>query len=399
MRAPAHDVLLLSLTRDGRLADRAALDTVLDRLPTATDCFLFCHGWLTDQTEARDGAARFFAHLDGALRPLGDRVRALHVAVHWPSKPFAEPDPETRSVRDDVWPELLGGLGHLARSRPGLLAPLVGALCEAEVPLGPEEEMELDALLRQVRDGTARGGSSLGSLHALSFWLMKRRAGQVGERLGRELLAPAIAPLGDKAPRLHLIGHSFGAKLVASAVLGGLRPESLVLLLAAFSAFAFAEEIPSKKRPGFYRPVVAERRVAGRVVALRSDHDRALGRLYPAVTWGDQVDRGRDPHRLERVREVVARSAMGAVGARGVGAPELELLTAISTGLPSGVVNVDGSRVVTKAEWLVGAHRDIYHDEIATLVLLAAGLLTGGPDGARPPAISPFAPITSKENA
>ena len=49
-------------------------------------------------------------------------------------------------------------------------------------------------------------------------------AGQVGERVGREDLAPAVTTLGDRAPRLHLIGHSFGAKLVTVAVLGGLRP-------------------------------------------------------------------------------------------------------------------------------------------------------------------------------
>src|SRR5262249_43954879 len=154
----------------------------------------------------------------------------------------------------------------------------------------------------------------------LSFWLMKRRAGQVGERLGRELLAPAVTALGDRAPRVHLIGHSFGAKLVTSAVLGGLRPETLVLLQAAFSAFAFAEDVPGKNRPGLYRPVLAERMVAGSIVALRSDHDRVVGTLYPAVTWGHQVERAIPNHgRLTRVREVVTRSAMGAVGVLGVG--------------------------------------------------------------------------------
>jgi hypothetical protein len=54
------------------------------------------------------------------------------------------------------------------------------------------------------------------------------------------------------------------------------------------------------------------------------------------------------------------------------------------------VVTIDGSRVVQKHEWLIGAHCDIYHDEIATLVLLAAGLLTGGPAGARPRSVPPF---------
>ena len=218
---------------------------------------------------------------------------------------------------------------------------------------------------------------------------MKRRAGQVGERLGRELLAPAFTALGDRAPRLHLIGHSFGAKLVTSAVLGGLRPESLVLLQAAFSAYAFAEAVPGSKRPGFYRRVVTERMVADRIVALRSDHDRALNRLYPSVTWGNQVERApRRAGRLAHVRDVVAGSAMGAAGALGVGAVEVDLVAAQTTGLPHGVVTVDGSRVVTRDEWLIGAHRDIYHDEIATLVLLAAGLLTGGPDGLRTPRLS-----------
>jgi hypothetical protein len=139
------------------------------------------------------------------------------------------------------------------------------------------------------------------------------------------------------------------------------------------------------KRPGFYHRMLAERLVAGPIVALRSDHDRALGTLYPAATWGNQVDRAA-PHagRLRQVREVIARSAMGAVGVRGVGAPELDLVDAQKTGLPRCVVTIDGSRVVDKHEWLIGAHCDIYHDEIATLVLLAAGLLTGGPAGARP---------------
>jgi hypothetical protein len=131
--------------------------------------------------------------------------------------------------------------------------------------------------------------------------------------------------------------------------------------------------------------------VADRIVALRSDHDRALSRLYPSVTWGTQVDRAAPNRgRLTHVREVVARSAMGAVGALGVGAAEMELVAAQTAGLPHGVVTVDGSSVVTHDEWLIGAHRDIYHDEIATLVLLAAGLLTGGQDGprARRPSLS-----------
>jgi len=385
-----NDLLLLSLTRDGRLVSPRPFEAFQQRLGSVTDCFLFCDGWLNDHAEAREGAQRFFGHLDAALRPLGERVVPLQVAIHWPSKPFANGEVEGRATGAEPSPELFGGLGELGRRQPGLLARLIPPLCEAEVPLGPEEELELDALLRLTHEGAQRGGVSLSPLYALSFWFMKRRAGQVGERLGRELLAPVFGMLGDSAPRLHLIGHSFGAKLVSSAVLGGLRPESLVLLLAAFSAYAFAEEVPGSKRPGYYRRVITERMVGDRIVALRSDHDRALSRLYPSVTWGNQVERApRHPGRLAHVREVVARSAMGAVGALGVGAAEMELVAVQTTGLLHGVVTVDGSRVVARDEGLIGAHRDIYHDEIATLVLLAAGLLTGSPDGLRARRLSP----------
>jgi len=391
VRAREREVLQLSLTPDGRLAHPAAVEALEEQLPRATDCFVFCHGWLYEQTEAREEAARFFALLDTALRPLGDRVVSLRLAIHWPWKPFAEPTIGRQSAGDQVPPGLTGALGDLARTDPGLLGRLLAALVEAEVPLGPEEELELDALVRQVRDGGRRGSSMLSPLHALSFWLMKRRAGQVGERLGREVLAPLLTMRGDRAPRLHLIGHSFGAKLVASTVLGGLRPESLVLLLAAFSAFAFADEVPGTKGAGFYRRVVTDQLVAGPIVVLRSDHDRALGTLYPAVTWGDQVNRGTAPGRFGHAREVVARSALGAAGARGLAAPEFDLIDVQRTGVPaSGVVNINGSRVVTREDWLIGAHRDIYHDEIATLVCLAAGLLKGGPTGARPRPLSPF---------
>ena len=145
-------------------------------------------------------------------------------------------------------------------------------------------------------------------------------------------LAPARDDLpalqeAPRPPRLHLVGHSFGAKLVTSMVLGGARPASLTLLLAAFSAFAFAPAVPGFRRPGFYYPVVAERRVDGPIVVLRSDHDMALGIFYRKVTGSGEVDRGADKKagRLDRVATVGA-SALGAVGARGVGAPEVAAL-------------------------------------------------------------------------
>jgi hypothetical protein len=195
-----------------------------------------------------------------------------------------------------------------------------------------------------------------------------------------------------RPPRLHLVGHSFGAKLVTSMALGGARPASLTLLLAAFSAFAFAPSVPGFRRPGFYYPVLAERRVDGPIVVLRSDHDTALGIFYRKVTGSGEVDRaaGKKAGRFDRVATVAA-SALGAVGARGVGAPEVDLLAVQRTGIPQyPIVNVDGSHVVTAGEALRGAHGDIFHREIATLVAMAGGLLVGGPDGLRPVPVDPL---------
>ncbi|MEK7372169.1 MAG: hypothetical protein AAB265_12025 [candidate division NC10 bacterium] len=390
--------VFLPLTKDGRLADDRALAAVEERLPLATDCFVFCPGWLYDRAEARAEGARFFSLLDGALAPLRGRLRPLRVALHWPSKPFAEEPPEpaepaadaTRSPAGPGWPELLRGLDPASLTR-GRLRQLLLTMAEAEIPRGPEEELELDRLLRSLREPTVRGGLPISPAHALSFWMMKRRAGEVGERVGREHLGPLLARLGDSGPRLHLIGHSFGAKVLTSAVLAGLAPRSLTLLLAAFSAFAFAEEVPGTDRPGHYRPLLSERRVSGPIVVLHSAHDRALGSIYPAVTGAGQIDRAPNPGRLGHVREVVAASALGFAGARGVLAPQFDLVEVQRTGLPrQPVINVNASKVVRDSQWLLGAHRDIYHPEIATLVLMAAGQLEGSPEGPRRPPLSPW---------
>jgi hypothetical protein len=113
--SPALDVLFVPLARDGRLADARALDRLAARLSSATDCFLFCHGWLHDAEEARAEAHRFFALLEAALRPVGDRVAPVRVALHWPSKPFAGTDSGRSPSSPGLWPELERHLAAPAR--------------------------------------------------------------------------------------------------------------------------------------------------------------------------------------------------------------------------------------------------------------------------------------------
>ena len=82
-------------------------------------------------------------------------------------------------------------------------------------------------------------------LNQLTYFEMKKRAGIVGEALTKTVLSKLVL---QQPIRLHLVGHSFGARLVAAAA-NGLAPIpkleffSLTLLQGAFSHNGFAGEI------------------------------------------------------------------------------------------------------------------------------------------------------------
>jgi hypothetical protein len=97
-------------------------------------------------------------------------------------------------------------------------------------------------------------------LRVATVWTMKARAGKVGT-VGVGPLVRHILMRSDA--RLHLIGHSFGARVLLSAlasVAGGL-PEgrkawSMLLLQAAVNRWCFAAEVPGTNQPGGYQPVL-----------------------------------------------------------------------------------------------------------------------------------------------
>ena len=379
----ATDVVRLALTRDGRLPKRDVIDRLRLAVGAATDCFVFCPGWLGDEAEAFHASSRFFGLLDAVLVPLRDRIRLARIAVHWPSKPFGDSTATPGAADETLWPDM----DRRVTTAHGWTSvrDLFLDVARAEIPASPEEESELDLLTSWLTSGPARYTGPSWPFRALAFWMMKRRASIVGERLGRECFAPLWQALPN-APRLHLIGHSFGATLLTSAVVGGARPESLTLLLGALSAFAFAREVPSFGRPGRYHSVVSERQVHRPVVVLRSDHDRGLASFYRATPSTADVACDRAPgSALRRTAAAVATSGLSTLGARAVGAPVVDLCEAQCTGIPSyPIVNVDGSGVLHAGAPLLGAHHDVFHPEVATLVAMAAGLIVGGPAGARP---------------
>ncbi|MEO8656535.1 MAG: alpha/beta fold hydrolase, partial [Ramlibacter sp.] len=88
-------------------------------------------------------------------------------------------------------------------------------------------------------------------LNLTTYYQMKERAGMIGRTAVNDLVKAVVARLPDV--KLHVIGHSFGARLVTSLALGkeGVQPQkfaSMTLLQAAFSHNGFADKF---KTTGF----------------------------------------------------------------------------------------------------------------------------------------------------
>jgi hypothetical protein len=211
-------------------------------------------------------------------------------------------------------------------------------------------------------------------LRTMSYYEMKNRAGVVG----RSGLGPLLATLAGP-PRIHLMGHSFGARLVAYALAG--LPEtftgtaspikSLVLIQGAFSHFAFASPLPiDASRAGGLAGLGA--RVDGPLLATFSAADRAVGWWYPAASMLARDD-------IRAAEDLVYRwGAMGHDGYQQQPSPTIVSLG--QTGKPydfaAGTFYGLDSNAVIKANQsqFSGAHSDIRHPEVLWAVVSAAGL-------------------------
>lgn len=116
-------------------------------------------------------------------------------------------------------------------------------------------------------------------IRAATVWQMKDRAGVVGAygvgSLLRELLTQ------NSAVRLHLIGHSYGCKVLLSALCFQEPPrpaDSLLLLQPAVSYLCFAEDATGSGQPGGYRPAL--NRVEQPILSTFSRHDVPLTQLF-----------------------------------------------------------------------------------------------------------------------
>jgi hypothetical protein len=170
--------------------------------------------------------------------------------------------------------------------------------------------------------------------------------------------------------RVHLVGHSFGGRLVSAAAMGRvgsetIAPASMTLLQAAFSHNGFAEDF-DRARDGFFREVVSGRKVAGPIVITHTKNDRAVGLAYPiasrlsrqdASDLGDEEDVfggiGRNGALARVTPEAVAGELLGADGVYAFTAGKLHNL---------------------EADRFIAGHSDITGPEVANALLAAARL-------------------------
>ncbi|WP_327307531.1 serine-threonine protein kinase [Streptomyces sp. NBC_01298] len=221
-------------------------------------------------------------------------------------------------------------------------------------------------------DSSAGGARTLWNgakevLRQATYYQMKARAGVVGEHG----LGPLLAELAGRRPalRVHLIGHSFGGRVVSFALRGlpsGARNvKSLTVLQGAFSHYAFADSLPHDRgRGGALRGL--QDRIDGPLTACHSPYDSSLKVFYPLASRmaGDSAGLLGFDERW---------GAIGHDGVRGVpGTPRLTLDAALRGGLPAtGCVSVDAGSVVRRGGAPSGAHSDICHEELARLVVAA----------------------------
>ena len=127
-------------------------------------------------------------------------------------------------------------------------------------------------------------GAAFRLVNYLTYYQMKERAGVIGVGLNKALGSIRAAD-GDAKRAIHLIGHSFGARVVtAAASLGAnISPASLTLLQGAFSHNGFASA-NAWKRDGFFRALMREKRVRGPIVDTYTANDRAVGFAYPLAS-------------------------------------------------------------------------------------------------------------------
>jgi hypothetical protein len=321
-----------------------------EKAAPVTDLILISHGWNNDIPEARKLYTDFFTAMNSvqtSQHVATDRNFAV-AAIFWPSKRFALPGqisggaaalaPTEAEQLNDQLDQLKLALADdpiatakidLARAQiPALEGSLgaqdafVAALMSLLPAPGTNPDEGMDEPIASAKTGTVPGNIILSRISAPNFpdlsvqaddasgyalglgdlvgnitsaanslanlttyYIMKERAGTVGTTgvlqtiLNIQVARPAL--------RLHLIGHSFGGRLVTAAT-NALHSEnkiaSMLLLEAAYSHYGLALNWDGEGHDGAFRSVVSGPKIKGNILITHSVNDTAVGLAYPLAS-------------------------------------------------------------------------------------------------------------------
>jgi hypothetical protein len=385
-------------------------------LAGVTDIFVFSHGWNNDWSAATSRYESFikgFQQLRAThTLALPAHYKPVLVGIFWPSQTmawfdsetgpdFAAIDPAEQNAAAD---QLHGALHEMAAELPPSKRDRFHALAQAKT-LAKGEDQELASLLAGILQGkedseagtnTAPNATDLLAAAAsfetpepdldeigvatvanagepaaagvvgtvltvldprnivkpFTVWQMKDRSGTVGAKGVAPLLADLLA--GSDAVRVHLIGHSFGCKVVMTAVSvmpeSDRKIESALLLQGAVSQYAFSSKVPERNVPGGFARALG--RIRQPIMATFSQHDGALRKGFPL-----SVRRHGDVGELQFAAGPSKYGALGGVG------PQATVATMLTIKDPKDsydlahsekIIGIDGSRTI-------GGHGDISH--------------------------------------
>lgn len=369
---------LVSFDKDGKCTSPKTRQRVLADASSGrhSDVHVYSHGWNNVFKEALAHYTEFFTEyfaLRAAAGVGNGSYKPMVVGIIWPSTAFL--------TDDEVGPALAGDSAAAAFDAAldevkGELGPVQGQrlaeLAKARQPLGPEASVEMaNLLLPLFARGEGQGGQDAAAdvsaadllrnwgrpaaaagarrgqaaplpdadasaspeaaglleflnpreiLRKATVFLMKDRAGIVGRGVG-DLVGDLLR--ASTATHVHLTGHSFGAKVMLSALAslhGERQVASTLLLQPAVNAYCFAEHVGRPDGPpGAYRAALSN--VALPVHTTFSGHDRALSDFF-----GLALRRHADEGELEGAPMEDRFGALGGIGPRGLPAGEVVTL-------------------------------------------------------------------------
>jgi len=201
-------------------------------------------------------------------------------------------------------------------------------------------------------------------MNLVTFYQMKERSGLVGSKGVNEVLR-SVRKKNPKL-KLHLIGHSFGARLVTSAVAGKndqetLKVDSLALLQAGFSHYGFSDNYDDENSSGFFRRVVTSKTVSGPVLISHTKNDIpiSLGYAFASSLMG-QVAAGLGDE----------NNKYGSIGRNGAQKTP-EAINEVLLDLGSPYMFQAGKLHNLKSDKFIKGHSDICNNEVAYAILSA----------------------------